>query len=132
MTAYCITHGEPHEGIDNGLPCLIEDWDIIPGQAQVTETGPPSPVRTLRTGDLAYLHTLSGMVPVRVESLNEEEWSEEGWLYAWAQVRVTASRPGFHVGEGITMALPAPALVPRTKGRHAVSARFTTDDGTVI
>jgi hypothetical protein len=110
---FCVVHGYAHSSTERGngdhLWCREESVTVVPGTvvasvSQRNEEPVAQPTHTLRSGDFAFIDSLrSGLVPVKVLSVNERE----------VTVRVTASRPGYTRYEKITLALPNPWIIAR-------------------
>lgn len=113
--------GDPENDFDYVEDCREEEREIVVlspeeyvvkrEQAVVRRS---STIPALRSGDLAYLNSTTGLVPCKVLSINEE---------GHASVLITAARPGWTKGQTLTIRSPRLSLVSREQVKR---------DGTII
>jgi hypothetical protein len=142
---YCTLHGRAHypgEADDARLlgdenPCREEEWNVVEGEAQVQSSEPASEAEfVVGRNQLAYLDTVfSGLVPVKVLAIRNTETD----MHPEADVKVTATRPGYTRGETLTMHMPNHTLIGRDqvvtrRGQLYVfgPTRFLTDEGELL
>lgn len=123
-TIFCIVHGREHDlGDDEDLyldPCRIEEWtNVVDGEVLSStvevlgRTNPAGPA--VMYGTPAYVVTVDGLVPVRIDSVDED---------GAAHVQVTGrSRPGWKRGSHHTIGNPRVSLALREQ----VSLHRTTE-----
>lgn len=156
---FCITHGREHYPgetedvalLGDDLTCHEVEWTVVTGSVldcspEGTETDTFH--HTLGSGELAYLDTRpggdragSGLVPVKILSIEPLEGDDEDAHTLWhqADLRVTASRPGFTRGQRLEVSVPNPMLLSRAcvyteRGQVKVMGptRFITEEGELL
>lgn len=110
---FCHTHGLVHDPafavIADMTGCVQDTWTVIGADAEITDTRyrpRSSREHMIAAGVLAFMHTTSGLVPCRVDSVDEE---------GGVLVTMTAARTGWSRGEQTYLANPHVSMLGRSQ-----------------